>query len=62
MKMIKKIKVLDEKVLINNTLIGNNFMSILSLKSNYVIDNIWLFNLYKRDINFIYDISKFLVY
>ena len=58
----KKIKVIDEKVSVNNTLIGNNFTSILPLKSNYVIDNIWLFNLYKRDINFTYNISKFLVY
>ena len=62
MKMIKKIKVLNEKVSVNNTFIGNNFTSILPLKSNYVIDNIWLFNLYKRDINFTYNISKFLVY
>ena len=61
MKMIKKLGI-DEKVSVNNTLIGNNFTSILPLKSNYVIDNIWLFNLYKRDINFRHNISKFLVY
>ena len=30
----KKIKVLDEKVSVNNTLIGNNFNSLLPLKSN----------------------------
>ena len=58
----KKIKILDEKVSVNNTLIGNNFTSILPLKSNYVIDNIWLFNLPDKDINFTYDIQKFLVY
>ena len=57
-----KIKVLDEKVSVNNTLIGNNFTSILPLKSNYVIDNIWLFNLPDKDINSTYDIQKFLVY
>ena len=43
-------------------MIGNNFTSILPLKSNYVIDNIWLFNLPDKDINFTYDIQKFLVY
>ena len=58
----KKIKVLDEKVSVNNTLIGNNFTSILPLKSNYVIDNIWLFNLLDKDIDFTYNIKKFLVY
>ena len=58
----KKIKILDEKVSVNNTLIGNNFTSILPLKSNYVIDNIWLFNLPDKDIDFTYDIQKFLVY
>ena len=58
----KKIKVLNEKVSINNTLIGNNFTSILPLKSNYVIDNIWLLNLPDKDIDFTYDIQKFLVY
>ena len=58
----KKIKILDEKVSVNNTLIGNNFTSILPLKSNYVIDNIWLFNLPDKDIDFTYDIQKLLVY
>ena len=58
----KKIKVLDEKVSANNNLIGNNFTFILPLKSNYVIDNIWLFNLPDKDIDFTYDIQKFLVY
>ena len=43
-------------------MIGNNFTSILPLKSNYVTDNIWLFNLPDKDIDFTYDISKFLVY
>ena len=62
MKMIRKIKILDEKVSINNNLIGDNFTSILPLKSNYVIDNIWLFNLPDKDIDFTYGISKFLVY
>ena len=60
--MIKKIKILGEKVSVNNTLICNNFTSILPLKSNYVIDNIWLFNLPDKDINFTSDIQKFLVY
>ena len=35
----KKIKVLDEKVSVNNTLIDNNFRSILPLKRNYVIQS-----------------------
>ena len=55
----KKIKVLDEKVSSNNNLIGDNFTSILPLKSNYVIDNIWLFNLPDKDIDFTYDIQNF---
>ena len=59
----KKIKVLDEKVSTNNNLIQNNFTSILPLKSNYVIDNIRLFNLdFIKDINFKSDIKKILVY
>ena len=58
----KKIKVLDKKVSVNNTLIGNNFNSLLPLKSNYIINNMWLFNLGNKDINFTYDIKKFLVY
>ena len=61
-KFDEKIKILNEKVSINNNLIGNNFTSILPLKSNYVIDNIWLFNLPDKDIDFTYDIQKFLVY
>ena len=47
---------LKEQISDNNNLIGNNFTSILPLKSNYVIDNIWLFDLYKRDI------EEFLIY
>ena len=69
MKMIKKTDALDsqllglkEQISDNNNLIGNNFKSILPLKSNYVIDNIWLFDLYKRDINFTHDINEFLIY
>ena len=58
----KKIKLLDEKVSVKNTLIGNNFSSLLPLKSNYIINNMWLFNLDNKDINFIYNIQKFLVY
>ena len=58
----KKIKVLDEKVSVNNTLIGNNFNSLLPLKSNYIINSIWLLNLGNKDINFIYNIKKFSVY
>ena len=59
----KKIKAIDDKVSANNTLIGNNFTSILPLKSNYTIDNIWLFNLnFVKDINFKSDIKKILVY
>ena len=47
----------------NNTLISNNFTSILSLKSNYTIDNIWLHNLNSnKDINFKSNIKKILVY
>ena len=44
----------------NNTLISNNFTSILPLKSNYTIDNIWLFNLNSnKDINFKSNIKKY---
>ena len=47
----------------NNTLISNNFTSILPLKSHYTIDNIWLFNLnFVKDINFLSNIKKILVY
>ena len=58
----KKIKILDEKVSVNNTLMGNNFNSLLPLKSNYITNNIWLFNLDNKDINLIYNIQKFVVY
>ena len=59
----KKIKAIDDKVSSNNNLISNNFSSILPLKSNYVIDNIWLFNLNSnKDLNFKSDIKKILVY
>ena len=59
----KKIKAIDDKISSNNNLISNNFTSILPLKSNYTIDNIWLFNLNSnKDINFKPDIKKILVY
>ena len=59
----KKIKAIDDKISSNNNLISNNFSSILPLKSNFVIDNIWLFNLNSnKDINFKSDIKKILVY
>ena len=59
----KKIKAIDDKVSSNNNLISNNFTSILPLKSNFVTDNIWLFNLNSnKDINFKSDIKKILVY
>ena len=59
----KKIKAIDEKILSNNNLISNNFTSILPLKSNYVIDNILLFNLnLNKDINFKSNINRILVY
>ena len=59
----KKIKAFDDKVSSNNNLISNNFTSILPLKSNYTIDNIWLFNLNSnKDINFLSNIKKILVY
>ena len=59
----KKIKAIDDKVSSNNNLISNNFTSILPLKSNYTIDNIWLFNLNSnKDINFLSNIKKILVY
>ena len=59
----KKIKAIDDKVSSNNNLISNNFSSILPLKSNFVIDNIWLFNLNSnKDLNFKSDIKKILVY
>ena len=59
----KKIKAIDDKISSNNNLISNNFTSILPLKSNYVIDNIWLFNLNSnKNINFKPDIKKILVY
>ena len=57
-----KLSEIKEKISTNNNLVQNNFKSILLLKSNYVIDNIWLFDLYKRDINFTHDISEFLIY
>ena len=54
---------LKEQISDNNNLIGNNFTSILPLKSNYVIDNIWLFDLnFIKDINFTHDINEFLIY
>ena len=56
----KKIKAIDDKVSSNNNLISNNFTS---LKSNYVIDNIILFNLnFVKDINFLSNINRILVY
>ena len=58
----KKIKAIDDKISSNNNLISNNFTSILPLKSNYIIDNIWLFNLPDKDINFKSDIKKILIY
>ena len=59
----KKIKAIDDKILSNNNLISNNFTSILPLKSNYVIDNILLFNLNSnKDINFKSNINRILVY
>ena len=60
----KKIKAIDDKISSNNNLISNNFSSILPLeKANYVIDNIWLFNLNSnKDLNFKSDIKKILVY
>ena len=54
---------LKENISNNNNLIKNNFTSILPLKTNYVIDNIWLFGLnFVKDINFKSNINKFLVY
>ena len=59
----KKIKAINDKVSSNNNLISNNFTSILPLKSNYTIDNIWLFNLNSnKDINFKSNIKKILIY
>ena len=59
----KKIKAIDNKVSSNINLISNNFTSILPLKSNYVIDNILLFNLNSnKDINFKSNINRILVY
>ena len=44
-------------------MIGNNFNLLLPLKSNYVIDNILLFNLdFIKEINFKSDIKRILVY
>ena len=54
---------LKEQISDNNNLIGNNFTPILPLKSNYVIDNIWLFDLnFIKDIDFTHDINEFLIY
>ena len=59
----KKIKAIDDKISSNNNLISKNFSSILPLKSNFVIDNIWLFNLNSnKDLNFKSDIKKISVY
>ena len=60
---VTKINSVEDKVSSNNNLISNNFTSILPLKSNYTIDNIWLFNLNSnKDINFLSNIKKILVY
>ena len=59
----KKIKAISDKVSSNNNLINNNFNLILPLKSNYIIDNILLFNLNSnKDINFKSNINRILVY
>ena len=58
----QKIKTINDKISSNNNLISNNFTSILPLKSNYIINNIWLFNLPDKDINFKSDIKKILIY
>ena len=58
----KKIKAIDDKISSNINLISNNFTSILPLKSNYVIDNILLFNLPDKDITFKSNINRILVY
>ena len=57
-----KLYEIKEKISTNNNLVQNNFKSILPLKSNYIIDNIWLFDLHKRYINFTHDINEFLIY
>ena len=58
-----KLSEIKEKIYTNNNLVQNNFRSILPLKSNYVIDNMWLFDLnFIKDINFTYDINEFLIY
>ena len=58
-----KLTEIKEKISTNNNLVQNNFKSILPLKSNYVTDNIWLFDLnFIKDINFTYDISEFLIH
>ena len=50
---------INRKIDNNNTVISNNFTSIFLLKSNYTIDNIWLFNLnFVKDINFLSNIKK----
>ena len=59
----KKIKAINDKLSTNNNLISNNFTSILPLKSNYIIDNILLFNLnFVKDIKFLSNINRILVY
>ena len=59
----KKIKSISDRVSSNNNLINNNFNLILPLKSNYIIDNILLFNLNSnKDINFKSNINRILVY
>ena len=59
----KKIKAIDDEVSFNNKLISNNYELLSNLKTNYVIDNILLFNLNSsKDINFKSNINKVLVY
>ena len=54
---------LKEQISDNNNLIGNNFASILPLKSNCVIDSICLFEFnFIKGINFTYNINEFLIY
>ena len=58
-----KLSEIKEKISTNNNLVQNNFKSILPLKSNYVIDNMWLFDLnFIKDINFTHDTNEFLIY
>ena len=57
-----ELKEINTKIENNNNLIGDNFQNILPLKSNFVINNMYKFNIDNKDINFLSNIKKILVF